>query len=346
MSPPQMMDSPSQQQVKMEPQVRNIGVVTDVEVRPKIKARKPRNTSHRIVRTIVKEIDGTYHAKSLSVEIPIRRKQRAVNAAKHRGISTRNIYAWSKSTSDENLIKYRDASKWYKNLVMSFQDRKSKTSTKENAGTKDVNVGPLFIKHPSLSDRKQKAHDIAHIHYDRIITLARKNTANILQSPTRYRGMYTPKNPSAIVLLDMTTDANLKEVLSFLLQDVETVDGDTYATLVIPLAKAGSAITVPVIIIKFKSYLDSPHTAWKSVKGTKKSTMRLYHDREGIHTGVLQDLDVKVERSDHEFKTKLIVVHDADINMSPLMDVVHTTADGLVDLTVSRLREMGLHYVD
>ena len=74
--------------------------------------------------------------------------------------------------------------------------------------------------------------------------------------------------------------------------------------------------------------------------------MRLYHDREGIHTGALQDLDVKVERSDQGFKAKMLVVHDAQIDMSPLKDVVHTTVEGLVELVVGRLREMGLHYVE
>ena len=312
----------------------------------KSKTRKLRNNSHRTIRTIVKEIDGTYKAKNLIVDIPIRRQQRAINAAKQRGISTRNIYAWNKSTSGENLIKYRDISQWTTNLLGSFQDRKSKAANKESIGNIQSEGNVSFPTHPSLTDRKQKSHELAHIHYHRIMALAQSNSANIFQSPTKYRGTYTPKKPSVIVLLDMTTDAKLKDVLSLHLQDVDTVNGDTYATLSVSVAKAGSYITVPVIITKFNSYLDSPQTAWKSVKGTKKSTMRLYHDREGIHTGALQDLDMKVERSDHGFNAKMLVVHDAQIDMLPLKDVVHTTVEGLIELVVSRLREMGLHYVE
>ena len=307
----------------------------------KSKPRKPRNNTHRTVRTIVKEIDGTYKAKTLTSDLPLKRQQRATKAAKERGISTRNIYAWSKSTSSDNLIRYINATQWNTNLIGSFQGKRGK----------DTSISQMELQfsqshHPNLKDRKQKAHDLAHIHYHRMMTLAQTNAANILQTPTKYRGTYTPKTPSTIILLDMTVDSKVKDVLSLYLHDVVEVDGDSYATLFVPVPKSGSYISVTVMITKFNSYLDSPKTAWKSLKGTRKSTMRLFRDREGIHTAALQDLDMKVERSDHGFKAKMVVVHDAQIDMSSLKDVVHTDLDNVIDVVASRVRDMGLQYVE
>jgi len=317
-------------------------VINKVE-KPKRKPHKTRAT-HRTVRTIIKEIDGTYKAKALTTEFPIKRKQRARKAAVERNISPRNIMAWSKQTSDNNLITYSNVSLWKNSLMDSVDTKKGKANT-EGVSQSDDQLGMPILKNPNLEDRKRKAEDLAQTHFDRITTIAHTNAASILYTPTKYRGTYSPKNPSLIVLLDMTTEANLKDVLSLNLHDVETVDGDTYATLFIPLAKAGSSLSVPIIITKFSSYLDRPQTAWKSVKGTKKSTIRLYNDREGIHTAALQDLDAKIERSDQGYNSKMVVVHDADIDLSAIKDVVHTTREGLVDLIASRLRDMKLHYV-
>lgn len=303
----------------------------------KSKSRKPRNNSHKTVRTIIKEMDSTYKANALKKDIPLKRQHRAAKAAKERGISTRNIYAWSKSTEKHNLIKYAHSTRWTSNLFESFKDKKA-------------NVSNIPVEHdmekkpPRLADRKQKAQDLAHLHYHRMMRLAQNNTAQILQTPNKYRGTYTPKKPSTIILLDMTKDNKVRDALSLYLRDVTEMDGDVYGTLFVPLS--GNSISVSVLITKFNSYLDNPQTAWKSVKGTKKSTVRLYQDREGIHTGALQDLDAKVERSEQGFKAKMIVVNDEDIDMSSLSDVVHTGLENLFHIIASRVRDMGLHYVE
>lgn len=312
---------------------------SDKGIKPKSKCqRKPRNNSHKSVRTIIKEMDVTYKANALKKDIPLKRQQRSVKAALNRGITTRNIYAWSKSAQDNSLIKYRHLAKWNSDLLESFRDKKAKLDVSiikaEQEGKKPAR----------LSDRKQKAQDLAHLHYHRMVKLAQNNTAQILQTPNRYRGTYTPMKPSTIILLDMTRDNKVRDALSLYLRDVIEMDGDVYGTLFVPLS--GSSISVSVLITKFNSYLDSPQTAWKSIKGTKKSTIRLFQDREGIHTGALQDLDTKVERSSLGFKAKMIVVNDEDIDMSQLSDIVHTGLEHLFDIVASRVRDMGLHYVE
>ena len=297
----------------------------------KRKSRKPRNTSYRSMRTIFKEMDETYKAKDQHKEMRLSRTGRVGEAVKQRGVTKRNVYAWAKTTMQENLMKYRDSTSWQKNLQTSL---------------KDENQLIDYLKKPSLSDRKHVAQHISQSIFNRLITLTQANTLKIIQAPSKQKGTYSPKHASVIALIDMTTEQKLTDVLSLYLHGSETLNGDTFATIFISMAKAGSALSVPITITRFSSYLDNPQIAWKSIKGTKASTLRLFHDREGIHTGALQDLDLKVERFADDYKMKMIVVHDNAIDMSAIEDVVTTPVEGIIDTIAGRLRGMGLSYVE
>ena len=299
------------------------------QVQQKKKQRRSKNTSRRSRRTIFKEMDETYKAKAMNTEVGMSRSGRVKKAVIGREVSKRNVYSWAKTTAASNLIRYRDSDLWRKALLTSL-------------GEKDE----AQIKPPRMSDRKQIAQHISQTMLDRISKLAQANAFTIVQAPVKMKGSYTPHHPSVLALVDMTSAQNLKDILSLYLQDSETVDGDTFATLAIPLAKAGSSLSVPVTITKFTSFLDNTQIAWKSVKGTRASTLRLYLDREGIHTGALQDMDVKVERFSGDYKMKMVVVHDNTIDMSGLKDVVTTHVENIVDTVAGRLRGMGLKYVE
>ncbi len=315
----------------------------DIEVTKKTK--RPRVTSHRSVRTVMKEIDNTYKAKKLTLYKPMKRCKRVKDLSKERGVtSTRNMFAWNpKSGEKQYLMKYSDTKGWTDSLLDAFGFNSKSAEVFGNDALKSQFLST--VKKPSLKDRKQHAQYLAQNHYHTIMSIA--EGSKILGAPKMYKGTYTPECPSLLVLLDMTKDAKLRDTLALNLKDVTTPVGDTYGSLFLPIAKSDSFITAPVEIIKFTSFLDKPSTAWKSVKGTKMSSLRLYMDREGIHTGAIQDLDTKIERTSKQgFKAKLIVVHDEGVDMTALKDVVTTSVDGLKDMVASRLRNMGLHYVE
>ena len=109
-------------------------------------------------------------------------------------------------------------------------------------------------------------------------------------------------------------------------------------------------VSVPVVIAPFRSFLDASHLSWKSVSGKKDSTLRLFGDREGIHTGVLQALDKVIElgtdsKLPQPIKMKMIVVNDEDnMTMSDVKDIVKCTVPEIPEMIASRLRGMPWKY--
>lgn len=109
-------------------------------------------------------------------------------------------------------------------------------------------------------------------------------------------------------------------------------------------------VSVPVLFASFNSFLDCPKLSWKSVSGTRASTLRIFADREGIHTAALQDIDSKTQHRGMlpvNLNMNLIVVHDEKhVSFSDVDDIVKCTPTELSDMIASRICNLPWEYCD
>lgn len=298
-------------------------------------------------------------AKALLRRVPLNRRKRVIDAYGPK--QTKNVFAWAKQR--DSLLRYKN------NEPFLYVLKESLRKWEE-------------VPYPSMVKRREMAHIISQAHFVQMMYSMEVMLSDEEKREKMFRvpGTFMPRENIVLYLLGM--EERVGDLVSKMTEKVveprvgsddrfdavhlklvdRTENGIVLGTIVIKVSDEEGKendessmfphhlhgcyesvlVSVPVVIAPFQSFLNAPSVSWKSVSGNKYSTFRLYGDREGIHTSVLQVLDNAVEfgsrgKLSRPIRMKMIVVHSNNINLSEVKDIVKCTVPELPEMIASRL---------
>lgn len=285
----------------------------------KTSMKKQKNIKARVMRYLRKN----YNTSIWNAKFPQTRRHRIKKLAAEMNVPAKHVYAW-KVAGSQNL--------------MSSNEPKFMSTSSSSFYDKDVSLKTV------LHTRHQIARYNAGIMYNEV--LMKTNFQHSLTEETKT--CIIPENrETVLVVLDMTLDKHASDAGMEMLcrsKDKETGTQMSYIQTALP----SENILIPTVKINFKSILDRPGQANKTLFGSKSKNARIFGDTDGINTSSLQILDryladaKKIVGVDY----KMIVVHDDDLYFpDDLNHFVHGPISQLLPLVASRVSGIKLKKV-
>ena len=282
--------------------------------------------SSRKVRKVVsqsyKKRYGTYYEK-----FPLNRVTREKVRASELAVTRGKIWSWK--DPDNIIMSYIDQSSWFESVLKSTGNKSC-----EN----------FLITGQVLENRRKFGRILAHMNFIRIKEALYRDKMLLSKDLTQHehKNKFTaiPEKNIVFVILDMTTKSDV--VSTKKREGVYKEISDRSGFVYIEVCGQDVSICIPVIIVPFSSLLDVPEISWKSFSGTRKSTERIFADRDGIHSSALQLLDRNIDKCKDGVIKRMIVVHDDSIAFAGDSDVVHCLSGDLNCILVRMLERHGL----
>jgi hypothetical protein len=283
--------------------------------------KKQKNIKARVMRYLRKN----YNTNILNAKFPQTRRHRIKKLAARMNVPAKHVYAWKVAGSE--------------NLMSSIEPNFTTTSMSSSSPyNRDVSQKTI------LHTRHQIARYNAGIMYNEV--LRKTNMEHYLSEESKT--CIIPENrDTVLVVVDLTLDNHASDAGMEMLCRSKNKEAGTQMSY-IQTALPSDNILIPTVRINFKSILDRPGQANKTLFGSKSKNARIFGDTDGINTSSLQILDryladaKKIVGIDY----KMIVVHDDNLYFpDELNHFVHGPISQLLPLVASRVSGIKLKKV-
>lgn len=272
-------------------------------------AKEQKKCRERILRYFRKHYD-TRHIGKL---FPQTRKQRVRKIARSKSLGTKNVYSWMKGGCDM-LVR---SSQYFFEKIHKTPKTKSVLRSRLHIGR--FNAGMMYNQVMKITSNYGVLREI----------LGHENVS--------------PVDPTYIVLVDTTRN---KTATEHAIQSVYFKKSEHLGVCRLQTRVPSETVSIPTIKINFKSILDRPKEANKSLFGSKNKNQTIFADRDGINTASLQILDryLSDAKKMKGEEYKMIVLHDNGLLFEDVKDFVHCSVSDFVATVASRVVSMNLDH--